>query len=247
MPNKPPLLSIFFVIFRSTRPLSPPVVSNLISSFAVLPSLQPRDTISLEYLQLVPRRLTRMEFPFDRSEKIRSKIFFQRNGNREGGKRVNLASNLQQRSAPRRCREKNSSPTVASKRLLAIVQSTSATLIGFINTIKRGRITTTKPRNRTRSCTHSEESLRWMILVFSIRYRSRYRGEKISSRIFTIGPECWLPIHKWIYDGYYVDRYGIFARNVGRRDDASLFARHAVYLFCYRRRHSVRRRVISGW
>lgn len=76
---------------------SPSPVSNLISSFAVLPSLQPRDTISLEYLRLVPRRLTRMEFPFDRSEKIF--FFFQRNANKgQGRKRVNLASNLQQRS-----------------------------------------------------------------------------------------------------------------------------------------------------
>lgn len=93
-----------------------------------------------------------------RSIWIRSKnSFFSKRkkptGDRGGRKRVNLASNLQQRLLSRRCREKNVSPTVASKRLLAIVQSTSATLIGFINTIKRGRITITKPRNCTRSCT----------------------------------------------------------------------------------------------
>lgn len=86
---------------------SPSPVSNLISSFAVLPSLQPRDTISLEYLRLVPRRLTRMEFPFDRSEKIF--FFFQRNANKgQGRKRVNLASNLQQRSLVSLSSEKNS-------------------------------------------------------------------------------------------------------------------------------------------
>lgn len=69
---------------------SPSPVSNLISNFAVLPSLQPRDTISLEYLRLVPRRLTRMEFPFDRSEKIF--FFFSKKRQQGTGKKTRESS-----------------------------------------------------------------------------------------------------------------------------------------------------------
>lgn len=88
----------------------------------------------LGYLQLVPRRLTRMEFPFDRSESVQRRFFKEtrRGGGRKRVESASIASN-----ASCHCRERNTtSPIVASKRLLAMVRSTTATLIGFINTIK---------------------------------------------------------------------------------------------------------------
>ena len=94
----------------------------------------------LEYLRLVLWHLTRMEFPFDRSgererEILRSERF---KGTQEKQRRI--------RDGTFRSRTKtNSIRSWHLRRLFGYqVQSTSTTVIGFINTIKVGRVMITK-------------------------------------------------------------------------------------------------------
>lgn len=122
------------------------------------------------------------------------------------------------------------SSIVPSAGLLAIVQSTSTTLIGFINTIKRGELW---PRNRVTvlEATDLWGSLRSVILVFPFVIDEDLHLGKVELEFLPLSIE--LSALQLIYEGYYINSLmNIFVYPFkGVMMHPCLYFR--VYLFCY--------------